>query len=282
MIGYESFINQIPNVIMSRVEKYLFDNIALFKPRTYISGKLFHSEDFHLILPSSPPPDTYINGKLHHFAANKRVVVFNPGDTILSTGEGVGKEYISMLIRKDAIQGIARDMGFSSDVRFLRLENPCPGELLQAIGAFCREVEREDRFPLMLDCMAVQIMTLLLREFQTNLNSARKDASCSGNGIALSLDYIRTYYNSNISIQDICHEINMSPYHFIRSFKQKYGITPYQYLMGLRIDKAKEILASGRHSVSETAMLCGFVSLSHFSNTFKRHTGVSPLEFRKS
>lgn len=281
MTGYESFINQIPNAIMNRVERHLFSNIALFKPRTYIAGKMFHSEDFHVILPSAPPPDTYINGKLHSFT-NRRVVVFNPGDTILSTGEGAKKEYISLLIKKDAIQRIARDMGFSSDIRFLRLENPYSGEFMQAIGAFCREVEREERFPLMLDCMAIQIMTLLLREFSTNLNSIPEEASNSDNAIARSLDYIRTYFNSNISIQDICNEINMSPYHFIRSFKQKYGLTPYQYLIELRINKAKDILACGQHSVSETAILCGFVSVSHFSSTFKRKTGVSPLEYKKA
>ena len=173
-----------------------------------------------------------------------------------------------------------RPIWLPSDIDFW-VENPYSGEFMQAIGAL-PEVEREERFPLMLDCMAVQIMTLLLREFSTNLNSIPEEASNSDNAIARSLDYIRTYFNSNISIQDICNEINMSPYHFIRSFKQKYGLTPYQYLIELRINKAKDILACGQHSVSETAILCGFVSVSHFSSTFKRKTGVSPLEYKKA
>jgi AraC-like DNA-binding protein len=278
---YEGFMNQIPSAVMQKVPKHLYDDFALFKPKTYIAGRLMHSEDFHVIIPSAPPPDTYVNGKLERFT-NKKIIVFNPGDSILSTDHGIEREYLSLLIKEDILKRIACEMGLSDDIRFVNLRNPYSGELLTAIGAFCREVERVDSFPMMLDCLVVQIITLILREFKLNRHLSRDTAPNGDKSIDLAAEFMRTFYNSNITIEDICDEIDLSPFHFIRSFKQKYGVSPHQYLMQLRIDKAQEILATGRHSVSETAMLCGFVSLPHFSSTFKRLTGQSPTTFAEN
>jgi len=278
---YEGFINQIPSGVMQRVPKHLYEDFALFKPKTYIAGRQMHSEDFHVIIPSAPPPDTYVNGRLERFTSRK-IIVFNPGDTILSTGQGVEREYISLLIREEIIKRIAGEMGLSDDIRFMNLQNPYSGELLAAIGAFCREVEREDSFPMMLDCLVVQIITLLLRYFKTNRHLSRDTAPIVDKSIDLAAEFMQAFYNSNITIEDICEEVDLSPFHFIRSFKQKYGVSPHQYLMQLRISKAQEILATRRYSVSEAAMLCGFVSLSHFSSTFKRLTGMSPIAFAKN
>lgn len=79
----------------------------------------------------------------------------------------------------------------------------------------------------------------------------------------MAIEYMQTFFSSNITIEDVCCEINMSTFHFIRSFKKKMGVSPYQYLLMLRINKAEEVLATGNYSVSETASLCGFGNPSH-------------------
>jgi AraC family transcriptional regulator len=99
--------------------------------------------------------------------------------------------------------------------------------------------------------------------------------------IDTAIEYIQTFFSANITIDDICGEINVSPFHFIRTFKQKIGVSPHQYLLNIRIEKAKELLCMRQHSVAETAMLCGFLSLPHFSSTFKTATGYSPSEYKK-
>ncbi|MGI6225983.1 MAG: helix-turn-helix domain-containing protein [Peptococcales bacterium] len=281
MDRYSGFENQIPESIMQKVEKYLCKDVALFRPDTFIAGKLMHSEDFHIIIPSAPPPDTYVNDKRRSFSMGK-IVTFNPGDTILCTEEGTKKQYFSLLIKPDFINKIVEEMGYSGNTRFLKLHNPYSRELMQVINAFDREVTRSDCFPLMLDCLAVQIVTLLLREFKTNLKKFPDKFSDIDTYINLSLEYIHTFYNANITIADICKEINISPFHFIRTFKEKMGVSPYQYLLQVRIQKAKEFLKSGRYPISEVAMLCGFVSLSHFSSTFKNMVGCSPGNYRKN
>ena len=76
MDKYLGFKKQIPENIMENVEKCLSNEIALFKPNTFITGKLMYSEDFHLIIPSVAPPDTYVNNKLQSFSS-KKIVIFN-------------------------------------------------------------------------------------------------------------------------------------------------------------------------------------------------------------
>lgn len=280
MDKYFGFMNQIPETVMQNVEKHMCSNIALFRPETFIAGKLMLSEDYHIIIPSAAPPDTYVNSKLQSFGRGK-IVAFNPGDTILSTGEGVKKRYLSLLIKPELINRTAEEMGHSGAVRFLKLQNFYSRELMQVIGAFDKETRRPDSFTMMLDCLGVQIAAMLLREFKTNLRKYPANSPDMDSYITISIEYIHTYFGANITIGDICSEISVSPFHFIRTFKEKTGVSPHQYLLKVRISKAEEILRSGRHSVAETAMLCGFVSAPHFSSTFKLMTGQSPSEYKK-
>ncbi|NLK38070.1 MAG: helix-turn-helix transcriptional regulator [Epulopiscium sp.] len=92
---------------------------------------------------------------------------------------------------------------------------------------------------------------------------------------------MQEYYSANISINDICNLIYLSPCHFKRVFKDCTGQTPYQYLMKIRLEKAKEILKEKESSMEEVARLCGFVNTGHFATVFKRNIGMSPSEYRK-
>jgi transcriptional regulator GlxA family with amidase domain len=154
-------------------------------------------------------------------------------------------------------------------------------DLMHAIRSFDKESKHPDSLPLMLDCLSVQIAALLLREFRTNHRKFSAAPPDGRNYVNLAVEYMQTFFSSNIDIDDICREINVSPFHFIRTFKQKTGYSPHQFLLNVRIKKAEELLRTGQYSVSETAMLCGFVSLPHFSNTFKRLTGYSPKAYCK-
>ncbi len=280
MDKYEGFKSQIPEDVMRNVEALISKNVALFKPDRFIPDRLMYSVDFHIIIPSSPPPDSYINGKLQTFDS-KKIITFNPGDSILCTGEGKRKQYLSLLIKPELMNRIVEEMGLSGTFRFLNTSNPFSRELVQAIHSFEKESARPDSFQLMLDCLSVQIVTLLVREFKSNLKEFPEQSPDMDVRLAVALEYIHAYYNTNITIEDICNEVHVSPFYFIRTFKKKMGVTPYQYLLKLRIQKAKELLKLGQYSVSETAALCGFVNLSHFSSFFKEMTGCSPLEYRK-
>lgn len=72
----------------------------------------------------------------------------------------------------------------------------------------------------------------------------------------------------------------MSPAHFSRRFRAAYSETPYSYLMGRRIERAKELLRQGKMSITEVCMAVGCTSLGSFSARFAELVGETPSEYR--
>ena len=73
----------------------------------------------------------------------------------------------------------------------------------------------------------------------------------------------------------------MSASYFSKLFKKGTGFSPYDYLLTVRLDRAKELLRQTDDSIENVAFKTGFNSESNFIYFFKKETGVSPLKFRK-
>ncbi|NCJ07922.1 helix-turn-helix domain-containing protein [Synechococcales cyanobacterium C] len=93
-------------------------------------------------------------------------------------------------------------------------------------------------------------------------------------------DYIVAHLASNLQLSDLAASVGLSQFHFSRLFKQSIGVTPYQYILRQRIERAKQLLKTTKLSVMEIALLCGFSSHSHLGKLFRQHTGVTPKRYR--
>jgi AraC family transcriptional regulator len=67
---------------------------------------------------------------------------------------------------------------------------------------------------------------------------------------------------------------------FATQFKQVMGISPHQYVIQQRIEKAKQYLRSHKLSITEIALECGFANQSHLTKIFKEQTGITPKAYR--
>ena len=94
-------------------------------------------------------------------------------------------------------------------------------------------------------------------------------------------DLIDEHCSENISLAKICSGAGISRYHFIRLFKNIFGISPYQYQKRKRLDSAKTGLIHGC-SVSEVALSCGYPDASSFSKAFKQVFGQYPGSFARA
>lgn len=92
--------------------------------------------------------------------------------------------------------------------------------------------------------------------------------------------FIDRNYRENIDTGEIADEACYSKFHFIRTFKNIYGKTPHQYLIAVRIEKAKELLEA-EMSVTDACFSVGFDSLGSFVTLFKRRIGMTPSEYRR-
>jgi AraC family transcriptional regulator len=94
------------------------------------------------------------------------------------------------------------------------------------------------------------------------------------------LDYIHAYLDRDLSVGELAAIAQMSRYHFGRLFKQSTGLSPHQYVLQCRIEKAKQLLAQLELPIAEVYQQVGFQSQSHFTKVFRRHTGVTPKAYR--
>jgi AraC-like DNA-binding protein len=93
--------------------------------------------------------------------------------------------------------------------------------------------------------------------------------------------FVDRHFNEYMDLDNIADEAYFSKYHFIRLFKSIYGKTPHQYLIAVRVEKAKLYLQQGL-PVKEVTWLVGFDSLSSFTGLFKKYTGYAPAEWQKA
>ena len=272
------FISQVPEGILEKTKVYSCSNVVLFKPAVYMEGTSFDVTDYHVVVPSEDTPEALFNSKVMRIEP-RNILTVNPGDRVVCFAGASAKPYYSLLIHPDFVHKIAGEMDFAGAVRFENFLNPFSSALYQLLKSLECEYKRPDRMNLLLDSLEIQITALLLREYKTNMNRPLSPSEDTGSYIRAAIEYMQGNFSSNLFLEDICREIHISQYHFIRMFVRETGLTPHKYLLALRIKKAKELLEARKYSVMETAGLCGFESVSHFSTTFKKITGFSPTDF---
>ena len=110
------------------------------------------------------------------------------------------------------------------------------------------------------------------RTERDNVNRERITAVC---------EYIREHCTEQITLEQTAKTAGFSKYHFAHLFRDFTGVTFYKYLNRQRIMCAQRLLADPERTVAETAMLCGYESLSAFNRMFKQMRGCTPSQFRK-
>lgn len=94
------------------------------------------------------------------------------------------------------------------------------------------------------------------------------------------LDYIHEHYSEQLTLNDVAEHVYVSPSYLSRMFKKELGKNFVDYLNGLRIEKAKELLMDPRYKTYEVAEIVGIPDAHYFSRLFKKYEGVSPTEYR--
>lgn len=92
--------------------------------------------------------------------------------------------------------------------------------------------------------------------------------------------YIESNYDKRIGLEEIAEDLKISKFHLSRIFKSAMDMTVIDYLTKIRMEKAKELLALTKESVKIIAFRTGFSDPNYFSLTFRKYSGLSPLQFR--
>ncbi len=95
-------------------------------------------------------------------------------------------------------------------------------------------------------------------------------------------EFLDEQFREPLSLADLAPIAGMHPVYLARAFRFHYGCSINKYLLGLRLELARNLLMTGEMSLSDIAAETGFCDQGHFSKKFKRTYGLSPGEYRKA
>lgn len=92
---------------------------------------------------------------------------------------------------------------------------------------------------------------------------------------------IEENFTKDITVDELATIANLSKFHFSRLFRQEVKLSPYAYLLQIRLEHAKKLLSETEYSIEQISEVCVFYSASNFIRIFRKYTGMTPLQFRK-
>lgn len=129
------------------------------------------------------------------------------------------------------------------------------------------------------ECMALLYRTLALLAKQQE--SAIHPANYAK--IREAVNYIHEHYmDPELKTEELAQTVGINPKYFRMLFEQKFQMSPKKYILMLKTERAKELLADERYSITEIGNLLGYSDVYHFSKAFKAATFQTPSEFRRS
>ena len=92
--------------------------------------------------------------------------------------------------------------------------------------------------------------------------------------------YMEDNYNEKITLNSIAEQAGFSKYYISRLFKQYMGVTIIDYLIKIRLDKAKKLLVSGEYNIKQISYMVGYSDPNYFTWSFKKYLGISPIKYK--
>jgi AraC family transcriptional regulator len=191
---------------------------------------------------------------------------------------------VRFYISQASLDELAYDQGIR---RTEGLVSPCLGSrdrvMYGLANALLDHVERaNERSALFIDHVALAFFAHVMSAYG---NAAVPDDLTSGGlspwQLRRALDFLSAHLSDDPSVAELAHECGLSSAYFSRAFRRTTGVTPHQWLIRKRVERARGLLLGNGLGLADIALVCGFVDQSHFSRVFAKFEGDSPGRWRQ-
>ncbi|KEQ53862.1 helix-turn-helix domain-containing protein [Sphingobium chlorophenolicum] len=196
-------------------------------------------------------------------------------------------ETLHLYIRSSIVNEVAASLGYDyPDGIRLRPRVGQRDELLEQLALEVRSVAASggSSTALYVDQMALAIAARLIRH---DYSAQPAPAAANNRGLARGRlkrveDFVEAHLERPIQLHELSLVGGLSVSHFVRQFKLATGVSPHQFVLRRRVERAKRLLSHSDQSLAQIAYSCGFSHQEHLTHTFRRHVGATPGNYRRS
>ena len=184
----------------------------------------------------------------------------------------------SLLLERTVVENSDRNFSKIELIDRLAIRDPFLEQLAYALK---NEQENGTGDRLYLESLQTMLCAHLLRHHcSTEIVTDEVSGGLSSSKLRRVIDYIQSNLESDLSLAQLARVAHVSSHHFGKLFKQSMGLTPHQYVLKCRVERAKKLLRDRKLTLTEISLATGFCHQSHFTNAFRRYTTFTPRQYR--
>lgn len=272
-------------------------NTETFNPHIYYTFKRkfdethvanYHCHDFAALVYVLSGGCTYNIGDCTYQVKKGDILALNPG---VNHGKMMksGEEILELHVGFDNIfvEGLPKNHIIEpGSCPVIDLQS-CEQDFLKCCSDICYEQENTDPgSELMLKLCVMKLVVLFMKITRSEPQQVEKsmvnfDSSEKSAIVSTLMAFLNENYMHPISLDTISKSIYLSPAYISKVFKEEMGESPINYLIKIRLAKARELLLEGNHSIKAVARIVGYDDAYYFSKLYKKYHNVSPSHIKK-
>ncbi len=227
-------------------------------------------------------------GRTAFFYRNQReiigsgeVALINPGEVhACNPQKGSALTYCMLYVEPELVEDISSALGGPGEgLPYFTTPILRDGALYLALTGLCESIiQAEDS--LATETGLYEVLAQVLQRYGSITAQAGLMPETSKQ-VKLGQAYLMEHLFQNVSLPELAAVSGLSPYHFLREFRKRYGLPPHTYQLQQRVNSARRLLASGQPIVHVAAEV-GFADQSHFTRKFKAFVGATPRQYQRA